>query len=103
MILIKRTTLPIDEKLADKIITRQLENLASEIDIKIEHSMLTHGTFDWVICFKAKDVKQAKKFNEIVNRTYWGYIGEVHMLEALFPIRIQGILNPDIQKLKEFL
>jgi DNA-binding Lrp family transcriptional regulator len=93
MILIKRT----------KIITRQLENSASEIDIKIEHSMLTHGTFDWVICFKAKDMKHAKKFNEIVNKTYWGYIGEVHMMEVLFPIRIQGILNPDIQKLKEFL
>jgi len=103
MILIKRTTLPIDEKLADKIITRQLENSASEIDIKIEHSMLTHGTFDWVICFKAKDMMHAKKFNEIVNSTYWGYIGEVHMMEALFPIRKQGILNPDIQKLKEFL
>jgi len=103
MILIKRTTLPIDEKLADKIIARQLENSASEIDIKIEHSMLTHGTFDWIICFRAKDMKQAKKFSEIVNKTYWGYIGEVHMIEVLFPIRIQGILNPDIQKLKEFL
>ena len=103
IILIKRTTLPIDEKLADKIITRQLENSASKIDIKIGHSMLTHGTFDWVICFKAKDMKHAKKFNEIVNKTYWGYIGELHMMEVLFPIRIQGILNPDIQKLKEFL
>ncbi len=103
IILIKRTTLPIDEKLADKIITRQLENSASKIDIKIGHSMFTHGTFDWVICFKAKDMKHAKKFNEIVNKTYWGYIGELHMMEALFPIRIQGILNPDIQKLKEFL
>jgi len=103
MILIKRTTLPLDEKLADKIITRQLENSASKIDIKIEHSMFTHGTFDWVICFEAKDVKQAKKFCEVVNEIYWGYIAELHMMETLFPIRRQGILNPEIQKLKEFL
>ena len=103
MILIKRTTLPLDEKLVDKIITRQLENSASEIDIKIESSIFVHGTFDWVICFKAKDMMHAKKFSEIVNKTYWGYIGEVHMMEVLFPIRRQGILNPDIQKLKEFL
>jgi DNA-binding Lrp family transcriptional regulator len=103
MILIKRTTLPLDKKLADKIITRQLEKLASEIDIKIESSIFVHGTFDWVVCFKAKDMKQAKKFIEIVNKTYWGYIGEVHMMETLFPIRIQGILNPEIEKLKEFL
>jgi len=103
MILIKRTPLSIDEKLVDKIITRQLGKLASEIDIKIENSMLTHGTFDWVICFKAKDMKHAKKFSEIVNETYWGYVREVHMIETLFPIIIQGILNPEIQKLKEFL
>ncbi|MHA1509344.1 MAG: Lrp/AsnC family transcriptional regulator, partial [Promethearchaeota archaeon] len=103
MILIKRTTLPIDEKLADKIITRQLENSASEIDIRIENSMFTHGTFDWVICFEAKDMKHAKKFSEIVNQIYWGYIGELHVIETLFPIRIQGILNPEIEKLKEFL
>ena len=102
-ILIKRTTLPIDEKLADKIISRQLEKSASEIDIKIENSVFTHGTFDWVICFKAKDMKHAKKFSEIVNKVYWGYIGEVHMMEVLFPIRTQGILNPDIKKLKSFL
>ena len=103
MILIKRTTLPFDKKLADKIVTRQLENSASKIDIKIESSMFTHGTFDWVICFRAKDMMHAKKFSEIINKTYWGYIGEVHMIEVLFPIRIQGILNPEIQKLKEFL
>jgi hypothetical protein len=103
MILIKRTTLPIDEKLTDKIITRQLEQSASKIDIKIKHSVFTHGIFDWVICFEAKDMKHAKKFSEILNKIYWGYIGELHMMETLFPIRIQGILNPDIQKLKEFL
>jgi DNA-binding Lrp family transcriptional regulator len=103
MILIKRTTLPIEEKLVDKITTRQLEKSASEIDIKIESSMFTHGTFDWVICFKAKDMMHAKKFSEIVNKTYWGYIGELHIMETLFPIRIQGILNPEIEKLKEFL
>ena len=102
-ILIKRTTLPIDEKLADKIITRQLENSASEIGIKIGHSMFTHGTFDWIICFKAKDMQHAKKFIEVINETYWGYIGELHMMETLFPIRKQGILNPKIEKLKEFL
>jgi len=102
-ILIKRTTLPIDEKLADIIITRKLEKSASEIGIKIENSVFTHGTFDWVICFKAKDMKHAKKFSEIVNKVYWGYIGEVHMMEVLFPIRTQGILNPDIKKLKKFL
>jgi len=103
MILIKKTTLPIDEKLADKIITRQLEKTASEIDVRIESSLFTHGTFDWVLCFKAKDMIHAKKFSEIVKETYRGYILEMHMIEALFPIRIQGILNPEIEKLKEFL
>ena len=80
-----------------------MENSALEIDIRIESSIFVHGTFDWVICFKAKDMKHAKKFSEIVNKTYWGHIGEMHLMETLFPIRIQGIVNPEIQKLKEFL
>jgi len=103
MMLIKKTTLPLDEKLVDKIISRQLENSALEMDIRIESSIFVHGTFDWVICFKAKDMKHAKRFCEVVNKTYWGHIGEMHLMETLFPIKIQGIINPEIQKLKEFL
>ena len=56
MILIKRTTLPLDEKLADKIISRELEKPSSKIDVKIQNSTFTHGTFDWVICFEASDM-----------------------------------------------
>ena len=103
IILIKRTTLPVDEKLVDKIITRQLEGLIPESDIIIESSMFTHGIYDWVICFKARELKKAIKFREVVNSMYEGFISDINMLETLFPIRIQGILNPEIEKLKEYL
>ena len=103
MILIKKTTQPVDEKLANTIISRKLEDLTLDTGVKIEYSMFVHGVYDWFIYFKAKDIMQAKRFSEAVKQTYKGYIEELQLLETLFPIRIQGILNPDLEKLKEFI
>jgi len=52
----------------------------------------------WLIVFIRRKI-----YDVLRGETYWKYIGELHMLETLFLIRIQGILNPDIQKLREFL
>jgi len=62
--LIKRTTKPIDEKLADKIISRKIEKEALNIGVKIETSLYCHGSYDWVISFIAADIKHAKKFTK---------------------------------------
>jgi len=48
-------------------------------------------------------MKQAKKLYEVVNENYWGYIAELYIMESLFDIRKQGILNQEIQKLKKFI
>ena len=103
IMLIKKTTLPIDEKLADKIVTRKLENIIPKIEVKIENSLYVHGVYDWIVSFTAKDLKQAKKFSEKFNELYEGYIGELHLVETLFPVKKQGILNPKAIELKEFL
>ncbi len=103
IILIKRTTLPIDEKLADKIVTRQLEKISPKFGVKIESSLYVHGIYDWIITFTTEDIKQAKKFSEKFNEFYKGYIGELYLLETLFPIKIQGVLNPKAIGLKQFL
>lgn len=103
ILLIKRTTLPIDEKLTDKIVTRQLEKIVPKLGIKIETSLYVHGIYDWILTFTAYDIKQAKKFSEKFNEFYKGYIAELHLLETLFQIKKQGILNPKAVDLKQFL
>lgn len=103
IMLIKKTTLPIDDKIADKIITRKLESIAPKTGVKIENSLYVHGVYDWIVSFTAKDIKQAKRFSEKFIELYKGYIAELNLLETLFSIKKQGVLNPKAIELKQFL
>jgi len=102
-VLIKRTSLPLTEKLVDTIVVRKIEDLVPTTKVRIENSYYVHGEYDWIITFTAENIKQAKKFCETLNKVYQGYIKELHLLETMFTIRRQGILNPETHKLKEFL
>jgi len=101
-ILIKRTNLPIAKEAIDKIIKRELERFATTIGIVLECSYYTHGVYDWVIYFSAKDTKDAKRFSEALTRLYSDNIKEIHLLETLFTAKKHGIVNPEIEKLKSF-
>jgi len=101
--LIKRSTLPISDELTGKIIKRDIEHAAKKIGVTIENSCYTHGSYDWLIGFSAENVKQAKKFCEILNKTYMMYIADIQLLEGLFWIRKHGLLNPRKEKLNEFM
>jgi DNA-binding Lrp family transcriptional regulator len=103
LMLIKRTAKPIDENVADKVISRELEEVASKIGIKIVTSLYCHGNYDWVISFMAIDIKHAKKFTEQVKNIYGKYVADLQLLESLFFVKKQGFLNPDVDKLKEFI
>jgi DNA-binding Lrp family transcriptional regulator len=103
--LIKKTTNPINKELANTIINRDIEKTISKskLDIGIENSYYVNGVYDWIICFTAQDIKDAKKFCELLNTTYNGYVADTQLLQELFPIRKSGIKNPNIEKLREFL
>jgi DNA-binding Lrp family transcriptional regulator len=103
LMLIKRTTKPLDENVADKIISRKLEEVASKIGVKIVTSLYCHGIYDWVISFMAMDIKQAKKFTEQVKNIYAKYVADLQLLESLFFVKKQGFSNPNIDELKEFV
>ena len=103
LVLIKRTIKPIDENLADKIISRKLEKIASNMGVTIVTSLYCHGSYDWVISFMATDIKHAKKFTEQIKTMYSEYIAEVQLLDILFFVKKQGTLNPEVEKLKQFV
>jgi hypothetical protein len=52
--------------------------------------------------FTAKDIKEAKKFSELLAREYHEMISEVVLLEDIFPVKKCGIFNPEVEKIKEF-
>jgi len=102
-VLIKRTTTPLTKDLAEKIIKREVEKSAEAEGITIESSFFVHGNYDWIICFTAENIKYAKKFCGIIQNAYHGYIADLSLLENLFSIRNNNLLNPNKEGLKDFL
>jgi len=103
MLLIKRTLRPIDKKLGDLIISKKIGELVPNEKVIIEHSYYTHGIYDWVIGFKTDNIKNAKLFCEVFNKLYQGYIKNYELLQIMFPIRVQGIINPEVEKFNQFI
>jgi Lrp/AsnC family transcriptional regulator len=103
IVLIKKTTAPLDEKTTSAIASPRLQELASKEGVIIENSFYTHGAYDWIITFTVDDIRKAKKFSEILNTTYRGYIAKIELMETLFWTRKQRIFNPEAKKLKEFV
>jgi len=102
IILLKRTNQPLTRELVDNIIHRKLEELGEKIGVKIENSAYLHGVYDWMICFTAEDIKQAKNFAEFLNKIFEGFITDVQLLENMFYAKKSGIENPEIERLNEF-
>jgi len=103
MLLVKRTMKQLEKTTADRIISRKVEDFAEDLGITIESSFYTHGDYDWVTTFTAKDIKQAKKLSDAFVTLHPGVIEKITILQTLMFVRKQYILNPDKKRLKEFL
>jgi len=102
LVLIKRTNEPLSKNVIDKIVNRELVKKSKDSGIEIVSSIYTNGAFDWVICFNADNIKEAKGFVEEINSTFKGHISELYLLEKMFSAERCGIQNPDIKQLRNF-
>jgi len=103
IMLIKRTTRPIDEKILTEILTTRLDDLLPDSVIKIIDIEYVHGSFDGVFSFLADDLITAKKFCERFLERYSWYIASFELLENIFFIRKQMLRNPQLKKQIKFL
>lgn len=103
MLLVKRTMKQLEQKTIDKIVSRKLEETAAKLGITIESSSYVHGDYDWVLTFTAKDIIHAKKFADILVEFHPGIIEKNTILETLMYVRKHYILNPEKERLIDFL
>jgi len=103
IMLIKRTTKPIDDKMLTEILTTRLDDLLPDSVIKIIDIEYVHGCFDGVFSFLADDLITAKKFCERFLERYSMYIASFELLENIFFIRRQMLRNPQLKKQVKFL
>jgi DNA-binding Lrp family transcriptional regulator len=100
-VLIKRTNKPFSKEHIDSIIKRVIQTEIAKMGIIIENVSYVHGEFDGIHIIRASNVVQVKKYCEILNELSKGYISDMIILEELFPIEKNGIVNPNIEELKD--
>jgi DNA-binding Lrp family transcriptional regulator len=102
IMLVKRTNKPLTEELVNKVVNRDLENIAKKRGINVINSIYINGKYDWLISFTANDIKEAKNLVELFFKLYPESISEIDLHQYMFPLEYDGIVNPEIKKLKGF-
>ena len=102
VILIKRSTEPIDNAIS-KIIDLTMHRRGEEIGVNVECSSYLHGRYDWMFVLTAEDIKSVKRFSDILTKEYQSVISEIHILEDIFSVKKCGMVNPHMEKLREFI
>ena len=100
-VLIKRTNKPFSKEHIDSIIKRVIQTEIAKMGIIVENVSYVHGDFDGVHIIRASNVVQVKKYCETLSTLSKGYISDMIILEELFPIEKNGIVNPNIEELKD--
>ena len=103
ILLVKRSSKPIQEKVVDTIINSELDGGPRKSGVEIINSYYTHGDYDWILSFNVNDLTEAKAFVEFFNKLYEGFISEVRLIEKMFTVVSCGVTNPEIEKLKYFI
>jgi len=101
IMLIKRSNEPASD-IIDNVIDGFKKYSAKNLGIFVQTACMLQGQYDMMLCFTAKDISVAKRFTEFINKKYSTYIRELMMLEDIFSVRINGMMNPKVDDLKEF-
>ena len=65
--------------------------------INFLNSSIVYGCFDSRIKLVANDIIDVKNFINSLKEKYPNYIDHVEILQEILPIRMSGIINPDIE------
>jgi DNA-binding Lrp family transcriptional regulator len=97
IILFKRTSKPVDEKIISAFLKTPIETSLPE-KIQLETIEYTHGSYDGFMTFYADSLRTAKKFVEAMMQRFQGYFSDMHLLETLVVFQRSGVANPHVLK-----
>ena len=103
VMLIKGNHLPINNSFEKDIAERKIDKLAAEMGVTVDCSYWLNGNYDGMISFSAKDLREAKKFQELYLSTFNGNISQLNLLEKMVIVKEGGFVNPNIKKTKNLL
>jgi DNA-binding Lrp family transcriptional regulator len=106
VLLLKRTMIPFDDATKKEVIKENLVDLFPDSIknvVEVENIYFTHGKYDSVVTFYAPNLVTAKKVLDAISQNLNKYFEEYLLLETLFPVRKQGLKNPQIKILAEYI
>ena len=93
---------PTNKKMAELIINRLKNDKYSEQGIRVINKILTHGEFDFIIMFAAKNHSLARRYFDSIRLAYDEWLLEKPMIVDIdFSIVREGKINPELNKLFE--
>lgn len=101
--MIKRTTVPLQQNILQEILTTRLDDILPGSLIKMENIEYIHGYYDGIFSFYAPDLIVAKRFCDRFKERFHQYIASADLLEGIFFVRNQTLTNPEIKKMVNYL
>jgi len=85
------------------VLKRTLKDEAEKIGVHFRSSYFVHGIYDSLTLVTANDIGHVKEYCERLNiLVQGGFVKEMHILEVLFPIEVNGIINPNMDEFLSF-
>ena len=102
ILLIKKSNKPA-ASLISIITSSELQKRIKSLGATVEYSGYLNGSIDWMVIFTAEDIRQAKRVVETFKILYADSVSEVLLQEEIFPVKVSGFLNPNVERLKDFI
>jgi DNA-binding Lrp family transcriptional regulator len=103
ILLLKRTSEPVDEDLLKKLPSANDEDLIPELKNQLLDTYYVHGKYDWVMTFLAEDLSDAKEFCNKIYKYFNKYVEKLDLLETVGPLRKSGFRIPGDEKITRIL
>ena len=95
--------MPFDDEIRKEVSFDKIDNRISGL-VKMENIYVTHGEIcDFIFTFYAPNLISAKKFVESLFKRHSDHIKHYYLLETMVHMRKQGLKNPKMKELSEYL
>ena len=90
--------------MADLFIQRILKDEPQQQNVRIINVLYLNGGYDWLVMFSAPDHATARRYYDSLRVVYAEYMLEKPVLvDVNFLLVREGKMNPEIQKLEDFV
>jgi len=95
---------PLSDGQADTLIRRHVTNAPGKLNIRLMDTYYLNGKYDLLVIFAAPDWITSRKYYDSIRIEYEQFLEErPEIIDIAFSLIRWGKVNPDIERLKEFI